>query len=335
MTGKRERIEKYENFISKMLEGKPDYLCGYYNYIKTNKTITTAYNYLRYIVKFMEKHNYNLSELNYDSFLNYVAESEFKKGNIPTTPSYRIAVYSALKTFSEYLYISEKTRDDYMKKIKRPKFYETQQTVQKRSRAYLTSDEVKRAISMFRDDIRYAESQYQEEHYKRDLAIIELFLTTGMRRSALIDLDLEDIDFKKRKIFITDKGQKTNEFNIANSVCKLITEWLKIRKKWLSEKENGDKEQALFITKTYLTRADEKSIANAVKHFGKNIGRDDLSPHKLRATYGTELYNQTKDIYFVQKCMDHSSVNTTTLYIRDNDHIKDEATSIVCESLGI
>lgn len=72
------------------------------------------------------------------------------------------------------------------------------------------------------------------------------------------------------------------------------------------------------------------AISDVVKKYTVNINGKNITPHKLRATYGTMLYNKTKDIYFVQDCMNHSSASTTALYIRDeDDQSKREAASIM------
>ena len=77
----------------------------------------------------------------------------------------------------------------------------------------------------------------------------------------------------------------------------------------------------------------ENSISDVTKKYAFTIKGKNISPHKLRATYGTMLYNKTKDLYFVQKCMKHSSPKTTEIYIRGEGKENAEASEIMSKLL--
>ena len=85
---------------------------------------------------------------------------------------------------------------------------------------------------------------------------------------------------------------------------------------------DNKKEDALFISNR-KTRMDQSSISDVVKKYSSVIDGKHITPHKLRATYGTQLYAKTGDLYLVQECMGHSNPKTTELYIRGQ---KNEAT---------
>ena len=76
-----------------------------------------------------------------------------------------------------------------------------------------------------------------------------------------------------------------------------------------------ENELALFISNRG-TRMDQRSIDRVVSKYAQDIEGKHITPHKLRATYGTQLYASTNDLYFVQSCMGHSNPKTTELYIR-------------------
>ena len=78
---------------------------------------------------------------------------------------------------------------------------------------------------------------------------------------------------------------------------------------------------------------DSTSIYNVVKKYSKNINGKNITPHKLRATYGTQLYNETGDIYFVQDCMGHSNPKTTELYVRDKKENRKKASDIMAKMI--
>ena len=65
---------------------------------------------------------------------------------------------------------------------------------------------------------------------------------------------------------------------------------------------------------------DQSTIYRIVNKYAKDIEGKHITPHKLRATYGTHLYDKTKDVYLVQSCMGHSNPKTTEMYIRGQNN---------------
>jgi site-specific recombinase XerD len=96
-------------------------------------------------------------------------------------------------------------------------------------------------------------------------------------------------------------------------VLSILEAWMNKRKQLL----NGKDEDALFIS-NQRKRIGNTTVYDIVKKYSSNIKEKKISPHKLRATYGTHLYNETRDIKFVQDQMGHSNPKTTELYIRGN-----------------
>lgn len=160
----------------------------------------------------------------------------------------------------------------------------------------------------------------------RDKAIISIFLTTGIRCSALMKLDITDIDIKKKTLFVTDKGDKVSSYYVSDETMQIVEKWINDRSKMFIDS------QALFVTK-YRKRMTENSISDVTKKYAFTIKEKNISPHKLRATYGTMLYDKTKDLYFVQKCMKHSSPKTTEIYIRGEGKENAEASEIMSKLL--
>lgn len=307
MTGTQELINKYREYIDILLESRPEYFKGYVNYLG-DASIRTKYYYLKYCINFIEWCDKDIKDLVYDDYINYLSTIEYSKGK-ETTASYRIAVYSALKRFCEYLYVSGKTEVNYMLNIKRPKFKETQETIEKREKGYLTEQEIKQMMKFFdnRDD-------YKDERLNiRDKTMILTFLCTGIRQSALIALDLNDIDLKKKTLTVTEKGTKVRKYDIPDKLVRQMGKWLEARAEML----NGTEVEALFIAYRTKKRISIKAIEIAIKECTAFITDRKITAHKLRATYGTQLYNKTNDIFFVQQCMGHSDARVTQIYIRD------------------
>ena len=297
---------KYKNLISNLIINNPDkeFLRGFSNFI--GKAPCTIYNYLNYSIAFINYVGKNVTELDLDDYTSYLASIEDK------SVSYKILAYSALKCFSLYLKASEKNIKNSMQYVSRPKFYETEETKNKREIGYLDTREIHKLLKNIERGVgSHKAKARQKDWINRDKAIIVLLLTTGIRCSALYKLDIDNIDLNNRTLSVLDKGNKYRKFELSMDVINILLDWLNDRERMLE----GKKESALFISNE-RTRITQQSIARIVGKYSENIEGKNITPHKLRATYGTQLYNKTGDLYMVQECMGHSSPKTTELYIR-------------------
>ncbi|WP_346961358.1 tyrosine-type recombinase/integrase [Clostridium sp.] len=329
MNGNLDFNNKYLNKISNIVKDSPEYINGYYYYLN-DLSITSRYSYINIVVNFMKFTNKDVAQLNFDDFLSYLSHIEYKENGEITTSSYKISVYSALKRFCTYLYSSKKINENYMLNVKRPKSIEFQSTIEKRNTGYLTKNEIKKYLYDVENGVGTRKSiTRQEEWRERDSLIVLIFLTTGIRCSALMKLDVNNINVRSKSLMVTDKGSKTKIYTISDEVMNMYYDWIKKRHLLL----DGVKEDALFIS-NQRTRMDQSSIYRIVKKYSKNIKGKNITPHKLRATYGTQLYNSTKDIYFVQECMGHSNPKTTEIYIRDKKNTTQKASSIISDIIG-
>ena len=155
-----------------------------------------------------------------------------------------------------------------------------------------------------------------------------IFLNTGIRCSALIKLDVNNIDIENSEIVVTDKGGKINKHMISDDTKQCLIKWLSYREELLKNNILQNNEDALFIS-SHKRRMSPQAVYDIVKKYTVGINGKNISPHKLRATYGTQLYNETKDLFFVQEMMGHSNPKTTTLYIRDKSNMKEKASTIM------
>ena len=115
---------------------------------------------------------------------------------------------------------------------------------------------------------------------------------------------------------------------MSDETIRILNNWLEKRKRLLNDKL----EDALFIS-NQRTRIEQTSVYRIVNKYAKEIEGKHITPHKLRATYGTQLYNATKDIYFVQQCMNHSNPKTTETYIRGVKNTTKTASDIMTNLL--
>ena len=290
---------------NKIKESGYDYLNGYYYFLLTDMAYTSAWNYVYKVVKFLNEEEINdPSKINLGSYVKHLASL---KG---TSSSNQITSYAALKRFSKYIYASKMCSDDYMQYVSRPKAIETPEQIEKREKGIITKEEYEKALERAYDD------NIPDWEKMRNITILNVFVGTGIRRAALYKLDIDNLNLDSGIIIVSEKGDKYRKVYCPHRVVDCIEEWLEHRK-YLVDND----EKALFISK-FHKRLCDKQIAKIIK---KYVGK---SPHKLRATYMTELYDKTNDIYLVQQAVGHSSPSTTQLYIRGK---KEESGKIASE----
>ena len=309
MSGRSELETKYRIKTQNVVNGNPT-LKHYVNFINSSEYMT-QYTYTCIVAAFLRHVNKPETSLTFDDFNDYLSDIKYINKNETKTSSYMITVYSALKKFCEYLSVSGKINGNYMEHIKRPKSVEKQSTIKKREKAYLTEQEIHKIINNIYIDPS-TKRELADEWKARNCAIIYLFLFTGLRCSALSSVDIDDIDFEEKVLFSTDKGSNVRRIEMSDSLCGVLKDWIGFRNK-IVNKDN----RSLFISNR-KTRMSNQAIALMVNTYAKRCGIKDkeITPHKLRATYGTHLQNVTGDINFVRECMGHKSVETTKLYIR-------------------
>lgn len=324
MNGSLEYEKKYQRKIDNLLASN-NKLYGFYSFIG-DKSISTIYNYLLdvncFLVYVGDK---QLSNLNVDDFAGYMMKVQRSKTGERTTSSYRIAVYSALKKYGNYLVASGVIKNNPMNFIDRPKAIDSQKTIEKREKGYLEKKEIVKYIKTVEEGAGSKSSKSRQKKWaERDLAIINLLLVTGIRCSALVKIDINDINFDEKKLIVTDKESKVSIYDLADETIEIVNRWIERRNTLLDNKS----EEALFIS-NQRTRIDQRSVYRIVNKYAENIQGKHITPHKLRATYGTQLYNATGDIYFVQQCMHHSNPKTTETYIRGIKNTSKTASDIM------
>lgn len=158
------------------------------------------------------------------------------------------------------------------------------------------------------DGLTAHQMKYHEHTKVRDLAIMTLLLGTGLRVSECVGLDLNDIDFKNGGLKIHRKGGKEVIIYFGDEVELALLDYLEEREMLIPQTGH---ENALFLS-MQKKRMSVRSIENMVKKYAQTITTlKHITPHKLRSTYGTQLYQETGDIYLVADVLGHSDVNTT------------------------
>ena len=175
----------------------------------------------------------------------------------------------------------------------------------------LEIDEVARMLDLVESGDAMSERQksYNQHTRIRDLAILTLFLDTGIRVSELVGINISDVDFNINGFLVTRKGGNQTILYFSDEVEEALRDYLKIRREITAA--SGD-EDALFLS-LQNRRLSVRAVQVMVKKYATQAAplKKHLSPHKLRSTFGTNLYHETGDIYLVADVLGHSDVNTT------------------------
>ncbi|MDY3766024.1 MAG: tyrosine-type recombinase/integrase [Lachnospiraceae bacterium] len=158
------------------------------------------------------------------------------------------------------------------------------------------------------DELTGQRKRYYEKTKLRDIAIVTLLLGTGIRVSECVGLDISDVDFKNNGIRIVRKGGNEMVVYFGDEVEKVLRQYLEERKHTSALPGHDN---ALFLS-TQHKRIGIQAVENMVKKYASQITQTKkITPHKLRSTYGTTLYQETGDIYLVAEVLGHKDVNTT------------------------
>lgn len=143
----------------------------------------------------------------------------------------------------------------------------------------------------------------------RDLALFTVLLGTGIRVSECIGLNISDLDLENCVMEVDRKGEKRQRIALSDEVIAALEDYLAERRE--IKPLRAEDENALFLS-VQRRRMCIQSVEDLVRKYTALIGtREHITPHKLRKTYGTELYNETGDIFLVAQALGHADVNTT------------------------
>ncbi len=210
---------------------------------------------------------------------------------------------SSLRTMYHYFYKKQRISQDPTTIVDAPKLHD-------KNIIRLEVDEVSRLLDEVEsgDNLTEKQKEYHKKTKIRDLALLTLLLGTGMRVSECVGIDISDIDFETNGIRVIRKGGKEVILYFGDEVCDALLQYLGERKKINAASGH---ENALFLS-MQKKRISVRSVEKLVKKYAQLVTTmKKITPHKLRSTFGTTLYQETGDIYLVADVLGHSDVNTT------------------------
>ncbi|CDD66768.1 integrase family protein [Firmicutes bacterium CAG:882] len=209
---------------------------------------------------------------------------------------------SALRSMYNYFHKKRIIDENPVLQVDMPKLH-------KKQIIRLDNDEVDDLLNVVESGDRLTKKQ-AECHDKlkvRDMAILTLLLGTGMRVSECVGINLEDVDYINDRIKIVRKGGYESFVYYGEEVRQALLDYMEERDE--IDALEGHK-NALFLS-SQRRRITVRSVELLVKKYASTVTGKHITPHKLRSTYGTNLYKETGDIYLVADVLGHSDVNTT------------------------
>ena len=211
---------------------------------------------------------------------------------------------SSVRSFFDYLFRNELIPSNVATLVSMPKRHS-------KPILYMEDEEVARMLDAILREEGFGKTQqaYVKNTKARDLAILMMFLGTGVRVSELVGLDLDHIDLEHSSFMVTRKGGNQTILYMPETTVLYMQAYLTERKDIQTKPGH---EFALFLS-MQKRRITQRAVENLVKKYAL-IGaplKKRLSPHKLRSTFGTKLYQETGDIYLVADTLGHADVNTT------------------------
>ncbi len=306
-----------------IIKSLPYYVSDFFVGIEPRTSALTRLNYaydLRVFYLFLSKKVFKkdvtqislsdldlLQPMDFEYFISFLSHYEINGKEESCSDSGKARKLSTIRAFYRYFYNKNLLKANTPTKILTPKIHE-------KEIIRLESNEKKDEIGEMLYVVENGEglTQKQRTYHKitgvRDSAIITLFLGTGIRISELVGLNIEDVDFSTNSFIVTRKGGNRSVLYFNDDVKNALNNYILLRQ---DEKMADYKENALFLS-LQNKRISTRQVQELVKKYAKVVSPlKKITPHKLRSTFGTNLYRQTGDIYVVADCLGHKDVNTT------------------------
>lgn len=312
-------IERLEVIIAEL----PGFVRDFFIGVEPKTSPLTRLNYgydLRVFFDFLSRKIYKNKDLNnitlndlaelesYDIeyFLNYLSSYYLNGKKLRCTETGKARKLSTLRAFYKYYFNKNLLPANTPTKVSMPKIHEKEII---RLESNEIRDEIGEMLSAVESGggLTKRQKAYHMATGLRDTAIITLFLGTGIRISELVGLNVDDIDLQMNSFVVTRKGGNRTILYFNDEVASAIQNYLISRE----DIKDSTEDAPLFLS-LQNKRIATRTVQELVKKYAKIASPlKKITPHKLRSTFGTNLYRETGDIYVVADCLGHKDVNTT------------------------
>lgn len=271
----------------------------FFEYLHNENPVLSKIDIKDYKVDVLE----NLEREDLEEYLEYLSLYEKSDKEITNEAQGKKRKMSALRSMYTYFYKSEMISRNTAELINMPKLHENEIIRLEPNEVALLLDQVEAG-----DKLTKSQLKYHEKTKVRDVALLTLLLGTGIRVSECVGLDFEDVDFDNNGLSIHRKGGYNTVVYFPDEVRDALLDYLEQRKHVVACEGS---ENALFLS-LQNKRITVRAVENLVKKYARNVTTlKKITPHKLRSTFGTNLYRESGDIYLVADVLGHKDVNTT------------------------
>ena len=315
-------FKKYTTMLRDILKELPPFCQEFFRGIQNDTMVRTRYAYafdlrifFRFLVMQPEFSDKAVTSLTFgdldrvttstiEDFLSYISyyTDEENKEYINGDRA-KARKLSTLRAFYKYFCRKEKLTTNAPSLVNQP-------TIRDKAIVRLEPNEVANLLDAVQsgEGLTEKQKQFHKRTQARDLAILTLFLGTGIRISELVGINIDDINFSENEFSIIRKGGNQDILVFGDEARAALLNYM-LEREQMNAAEGH--EEALFLS-LQSKRLTVRAVENLVKKYAAIVTpQKRISPHKLRSTYGTNLYRETGDIYLVADVLGHKDVNTT------------------------
>lgn len=307
LTGRLEKEELFYQKINEKLKDLPTVLNEYYISMRANRksytTIGVYINNVLHFARFITNDNITdnfykgITQTDVEQYMISLETKRNSKGVTRTGDDILQARWSSLNNFFDWLVKKKYVDVNPIQLVERPK-NNTQHQV-----TYLTKTQINKLL-------KATDSNPSEAMAIRDRTIISLALATALRVSALVNINIEDIDFNNNVINVIEKRQKVRTIPFGEQTKKMLKEWIDVRREAFSDVDTD----ALFVSQK-KGRISVDSIGDLLAKYCDEANIQRITPHKLRATAACMLAKNDIPIKAIAKQLGHNNITTTMRYI--------------------
>ncbi len=263
-----------------------------------------------------------LTRVDIEEYLEYITLYQKDGKDITNDERGKARKLASLRSFYNYYFQNEMIEKNPAALVPLPKRHEKEIIRLEPNEVAILLDQVEDGTKLTQKEL-----EYHKKTKLRDVALLTLLLGTGIRVSECVGLDLQDVNFEVGGIKIRRKGGYEAVIYFGEEVETALLDYLEEREHIIPMEGH---ENALFLS-LQNRRMAVRSVENLVKKYTSRVTTlKKITPHKLRSTYGTTLYQETGDIYLVADVLGHKDVNTTRKhYAAQADERRRRAASVV------
>uniref|UniRef100_UPI0040563838 tyrosine-type recombinase/integrase n=1 Tax=Acetatifactor sp. TaxID=1872090 RepID=UPI0040563838 len=245
----------------------------------------------------------NITRIDIEEYLEYMGLYQKDGKDITNDERGKARKLASLRSFYNYFFENEMIEKNTAALVPLPKRHQKEIIRLEPNEVAILLDQVEDGTKLTKKEL-----EYHKKTKIRDVALLTLLLGTGIRVSECVGLDINDVNFDVGGIKIRRKGGYEAVIYFGEEVETALLDYLEQRERIIPAEGH---ENALFLS-LQNRRMAVRSVENLVKKYASRVtSLKKITPHKLRSTYGTTLYQETGDIYLVADVLGHKDVNTT------------------------